>query len=122
MYVNKLIATGYRNLNGEYPLCHPLSVIVGENNIGKSNIVDALRIVLEAEAGPWARAWLAPDDFAHDGHGHPVADQLELEVQLSDLDAGEQARMVTCLAPSLGAGFARIRLRAKLGADGRVIT
>jgi putative ATP-dependent endonuclease of OLD family len=122
MYLNKLIATGFRNLSGAYPLCHPLSIIVGENNIGKSNIVDALRIVLEAEAGPWARAWLAPEDFAHDGHGNAITDQIELEVQLSELDAGERARMVTCLAPSLGTGFARIRLRAKLGSDGRVVT
>src|SRR3954454_8107694 len=51
-----------------------------------------------------------------------TADELELEIQLSELEEGEQARMVTCLAPSLGAGCARIRLRAKLGSDGRVIT
>lgn len=122
MYVTKLIASGYRNLDGEYPLCHPLSILVGENNAGKSNIIDALRSVLEPEAGPRARAWLGPDDFAHDGRGTPITDQLELEVQLGELDEGEQARMVTCLAPSLGAGCARIRLRAKLGSDGRVIT
>jgi len=121
MYVAALIASGYRNLEGEYPLCHPLAVLVGENNAGKSNVVDALRTVLEAEGGPWARCWLRPDDFAHDGFGTRITDDLELEVRLAELTEIEQARMVTCLSPSLGAGFARIRLQAKLGADGRVL-
>lgn len=122
MYVNKLSVSGYRNLDGEYPLCHPLSILVGENNVGKSNIIDALRTVLEPESGPRARAWLAAEDFAHDGCGTLITDQLEIEIQLGELDDGEQARLVTCLAPSLGAGCARMRLRAKLGSDGRVIT
>jgi putative ATP-dependent endonuclease of OLD family len=122
MYVAALIASGYRNLDGEYPLCHPLAVLVGENNAGKSNVIDALRTVLEAEGGPRAKCWLRADDFAHDGRGEPVATELELEVRLAELSEVEQAQMVTCLSPSLGAGFARIRLQAKLGANGRVLT
>jgi predicted ATP-binding protein involved in virulence len=59
-------------------------VIVGENNAGKSNVIDALRTVLEPEVGPRARYWLREEDFAHDGHGTRIADELELEVQLSD--------------------------------------
>lgn len=121
MYVAALIASGYRNLDGEYPLCHPLAVMVGENNAGKSNVIDALRTVLEPEGGPRAKRWLSPEDFAHDGYGTRAADELELEVRLADLDEAEQARMVTCLSPSLGSGFARIRLVAKLGTDGRVL-
>ena len=96
-------------------------MLVGENNAGKSNVIDGLRTVLEAEGGPRAACWLRPDDFAHDGHGTRITDELELEVRLAELTEIEQARMVTCLAPSLGAGFARIRLQAKLGADGRVL-
>jgi putative ATP-dependent endonuclease of OLD family len=122
MFLVKLIAVGYRNLDGNYPLCHPLSVIVGENNAGKSNIIDALRTVLEPEGGPRERAWLTADDFAHDGRGQRITSQLELEVQLAQLTGVEQARMVTCLAPSLGTGWARIRMRATLGADERVVT
>jgi putative ATP-dependent endonuclease of the OLD family len=122
MYVSALLASGYRNLAGEYPLCYPLAVLVGENNAGKSNVVDAIRTVLEPEAGPRARCWLSPDDFAHDGYGTPVAEELELQVILAELSEAEQARMVTCLAPSLGAGFARIRLQGTRGADGRLLT
>jgi hypothetical protein len=49
------------------------AVLVGENNAGKSNVVDALRSVLEPEIGPRGREWLSPDDFAHDGHGNPTS-------------------------------------------------
>lgn len=122
MYVSALRAAGYRNLEGTFEVCSPLSVIVGENNAGKSNIIDGLRTVLAAEAGPAARRWLRIEDFTHDGHGSRIAEELELEVVLRGLDAAEQARMVTCLAPDLGTGTARIRLRATVGATGRVQT
>lgn len=122
MHVSALRAVGYRNLDGLFELCEPLAVIVGENNSGKSNVIDGLRTVLAPEAGPAAQRWLRPEDFAHDGLGNRLADDLELEVWLGGLDAAEQARMVTCLAPSAGLGVAKIRLKATIGATGRVQT
>jgi putative ATP-dependent endonuclease of OLD family len=122
LYVTAVRATGYRNLNITVPLCKPLAVIVGENNAGKSNVIDALRTVLEPEAGPRARCWLREGDFAHDGRGTRIADELELEVLLSDLSNAEQARMVTCLAPQAGVGMAKIRLKATIHPSGRVQT
>lgn len=120
MYVSGLKATGYRNLDTTVELCEPLAVLVGENNAGKSNVIDALRTVLEV--GPRGRRWLTEDDFAHDGHGNRVADELELEVQLSELSDDEQARLVTCLAPKAGARIAKIRLKATIGPRGRIQT
>jgi putative ATP-dependent endonuclease of OLD family len=122
MYVSALRASGYRNLDGTIELCYPLAVLVGENNAGKSNVIDGLRTVLEPEAGPRGRCWLREDDFAHDGRDNRIANELELEVRLSGLTAGEQARMVTCLAPNEGAGVAKIRLKATIGATGRIQT
>lgn len=122
MYVSAFRASNYRNLDGTFELCHPLAVLVGENNAGKSNIIDGLRTVLEPEAGPRSRRWLRPEDFTHDGYGNRIADELQLEVLLSGLDASEQARMVTCLAPKVGPGVAKIRLKATLGATGRIQT
>ena len=55
-----LRAEGFRNLHGDYPICDPLSIIVGENNAGRSNLVDALRIVLEPEAGPMPASGSGP--------------------------------------------------------------
>jgi putative ATP-dependent endonuclease of the OLD family len=121
LYVTALRAEGFRNLHGDYPICDPLSIIVGENNAGKSNLVDALRIVLEPEAGPSSRFRILPEDFAHDGRGNVLTDTLELEVQLGSLSEAEQARMVTCLAPSLGPARARLRLHARLDPDRRVV-
>lgn len=121
MKLTALKASGYRNLDGSYVLPAPLAVLVGENNAGKSNVIDALRTVLEAEnePGPGGRLW--PEDFAHDGRGASPKTELELEVQLADLSDAEQARMVTCLAPSLGPARARLRLHARLRPDHRVV-
>jgi putative ATP-dependent endonuclease of OLD family len=120
MQITELRASGYRNLNGSYGLPAPLAVIVGENNAGKSNLIDALRIVLEPDNPARGRCWLTQEDFAHDGTGKRIGDELELEVRLEGLDGAEQSRMLTCLAPEEGEGVAKLRLKAKLGSDGRV--
>lgn len=120
MLVSALRATGFRNLEGQFPLTYPLAMIIGENNVGKSNAVDALRLLFEPEAGPQARRWATVDDFRHDGHGIRTIDTFELEAELSGLTEAERIRLVTCLAPSLGPNMARLRLLARLGTDERV--
>ena len=85
MYISAIRATGYRNLNGVVPLSAPLAILVGENNAGKSNVIDALRTVLEPDAGPHARHWLREDDFSHNGTGERLTRTLEIEVLLTDL-------------------------------------
>jgi putative ATP-dependent endonuclease of OLD family len=121
VHASRLI-TSDRNLSGRIQLAGQLAILVGENNTGKSNVIDACRILFEAEPDPRARRGTTDEDFAHDASGNRMTDAFELEAELRDLDEGEQARMVTCLAPSLGAGCARLRVRARLRADGRVDT
>lgn len=122
MRISALRASGYRNLDGRIGLCDPVAIVVGENNAGKSNVIDALRSVLEPETGPRGRNWLRVEDFAHDGHGNRIADELEIEVELGALTPEEHGRMVTCLAPASGPGVAKIRLTATIGVDGRIQT
>lgn len=122
MRLQGIQATGFRNLDGWVPLSGRLAVLVGENNAGKSNVVDACRLLFEPEAGARARLWINEGDFAHDGRGTRITDQFELEARLVDLDEADSARMVTCLAPSLGSGAARLRLRAHLRPSGRIDT
>lgn len=122
MRVAAIHARGFRNLDGRIPLSAPLTILVGENNAGKSNVIDACRVLFEPEAGPRSRRWITADDFAHDGRGSRICDEFELQAELVDLTDAEQARMVTCLAPSLGSGCARLRMRARLRPDGRVDT
>jgi len=106
---------GFRNLNCSISLCAPLSLIVGENNSGKVQPLDAVRLVLRALAYPRDQLWVAPEDFPHDGRGARVADTFEIEAVFSDLNDKQCGRMVTCLAPSLGPNVATLRLRATLG-------
>lgn len=120
MRINAITAQGYRNLEGRIVLGASLSVVVGENNTGKSNLVDALRILFRAEGGPRAQRWVGPEDFTHDAQGVRTVDNLELSAEISELSSAQQARMVTCLAPSLGPGCARLRVRASIDAKGRV--
>jgi putative ATP-dependent endonuclease of OLD family len=123
LQVKALHANGYRNLDTTVGLCSPLAVLVGENNAGKSNVIDGLRTVLEPEAGPRHRCWLRPEDFTHDGRGGDLlTGELELAVELDGLTNKEKGRMVTCLAPKAGSDAAKIRLKARIGSDGRVIT
>lgn len=120
MHITSITARDYRNLQGTVGLPHPLAILVGENNTGKSNVIDALRLVLEPENQARGRYWARKEDLAHDGHGNRLGEEFELEVRLEGLDAEEQTRMVTCLAPDDGAGVAKLRMRAKVGRDGRV--
>jgi putative ATP-dependent endonuclease of OLD family len=120
MRVTSLFAKGYRNLDGSYGLPAPLAVVVGENNAGKSNVIDALRTIIEPDNPARGRAWLRDDDFAHAGDGARLGDELELGIRLEDLDGEAQSRMLTCLAPDEGEGVAKLRMKAKIGVDGRV--
>ncbi|WP_280403272.1 ATP-dependent nuclease [Nocardia brasiliensis] len=122
MRLGGIRATGFRNLAGLIPLHGGLAIVVGENNAGKSNLIDACRILFDPEIGPAGRLWISEHDFAHDGRGTRVSDTFELEAQLRELDSNERARMVTCLAPSLGPDCARIRLRATLSGNGKIHT
>jgi hypothetical protein len=114
MYVSALVAHGFRNLEGRIPLCEPLVVVIGENNAGKSNVIDGLRLLFKPEAGRRARQWIGEEDFRHDGTGLRMTEEFELEAELRGLTEEDQVRMVTCLAPSLGVDAARLRLRARL--------
>lgn len=120
MRVTSLVSSGFRNIEGEIPLSGPLAVLVGENNAGKSNVIDGLRLIFEPELGPGARRWVNESDFRHDGRGVRLSTSFSLEARLDELSTAEKARMVTCLAPSLGPDAARLRLKATRGADGRI--
>ncbi len=110
---------GFRNLTCSINLCGPLSLIVGENNSGKSNLIDAIRLVLRALAYPSHQLWVTVEDFPHDGRGVQVADAFEIEAIFTDLSDRQLGRMVSCLAPSLGPNVARLRLRADRPSSGR---
>lgn len=120
MQLKSIRLEGFRNLSAKIELDHPLAVVVGENNAGKSNLIDAIRLLTVPHAGPRHRLWISEDDFEHDGRGNRVAETFELEAVFGGLTAAEETRMVTCVAPSLGDGATRLRMRAALEPSGRV--
>lgn len=122
MRIESVCLDGFRNLDCRVGLTEPLCVVVGANNAGKTNLIDALRTVLWPADGPRARRWIVAEDFGYDGSGAPTRNDFEIEIVFSDLSPDEEAIMATCLSPSLGDGYARLRLRAKLGIRGKVDT
>jgi len=116
----QITAKGFRNLEGDIALPEPLTLIAGENNTGKSNVIDALRLLTHSYAGARFNRWITTDDFAHDGHGNRLDDTFELEALYVGLTEEERGRFVTCLAPSVSTDAARIRLVAQLREGGRV--
>lgn len=120
MRLTKLTAHGFRNLHGEVPLPSSMALIAGENNTGKSNVIDALRLLTQPRAGARFSRWITSDDFVHDGHGTRLGDTFELEALYVGLTEHERGRLVTCLAPSVTEDAAKLRLTAQLRDDGRV--
>lgn len=95
VHLSRLEFDGYRNLDEPVHLSHPLSVIVGENNTGKSNVIDALRMTLLPLTG-WP---LRPrrEDFAHAGTGTPTVAELTVSAYFEELSFQQSGRMVTAL-------------------------
>ena len=120
MFLRSVRLEGFRGLSCTVDLTSPLSVVVGENNSGKSAVVDALRTLLWPADGPQGRRWIRIEDFSHGADGKRATDQFEIDVVFEDLTPADEASLVTCLSPSLGGGMARLRLRASVDRRGRV--
>ena len=118
MMLESVKLAGFRNLDCEATMPYPLGVVIGENNTGKSNLVDALRVVVHAHGRQRdARVW--PTDFAHEGTGRPVRDEFSIELTFGGLSKSERERMVTCLIGDADQVKAVLGLRATLSSGDR---
>ncbi len=64
MYISRLLVRNFRNFRLlDVPLNDSATCIVGENNTGKTNLIHAIRLVLDANMSSYYRQ-LAPDDFS----------------------------------------------------------
>ncbi|MDP9222811.1 MAG: AAA family ATPase, partial [Actinomycetota bacterium] len=120
MHLSRLKLTGFRNLDCEVSLCPGFAVLTGENNAGKTNVIDAIRILLAAEAGHAEQLTPAEGDFAHDESGTPLGDSFTIEAILEGMDELQEGRMVTALAPRHGEHTARLGMTARLTPSGHV--
>ena len=111
MYLSELRAINFRCLKDiAFEFQPGLNVILGENNTGKSALMDALRIVLGM--GSTRRELYASEfDFHHDGNGKATCDSFEIHATFRSLSTEEQGLFSVCLCPSLGGGVAQVHIR-----------
>lgn len=85
-----------------------LSVIVGENNTGKTAVIDALRLMLVPSRDLDALR-ITEDDFRSGADGAPI----EISCTFSDTSDAEEAHCQECLV-DIGGGRFEIRLNARV--------
>lgn len=106
MYLKTVALRNFRSFDeGEVEFQEDLTVFVGENNGGKSNAIDAIRLLTQPLGGR-REIYCEPTDvrFQSDKKG------FELEALFARLDAGQQGRLITA-ATDISLSEARFGLR-----------
>jgi putative ATP-dependent endonuclease of OLD family len=96
MFLSKIAIKNFRNLESlVVTLKGGLNVVVGENNAGKTNLLDALRVALgPTSSGDFVR--VSEDDLFHDRSGKR-AEEIRIDLEFSALSEDEQAEMIEIL-------------------------
>lgn len=99
MYISRISIENFRNF---YELDTKLArdaVIVGENAIGKSNLIHGLRLILDPSL-PDSLRQLRPEDF-WDGISRPIDDNERIEISIELADFENDSTQVAALADFL---------------------
>lgn len=115
MRLSRLHVTNFRNLaDVDIPLSGG-AVIVGENRSGKSNLLHAIRLVLDPSLSS-AQRKLTSDDFAESLGSDPMGDGCAIEVSIEVEDFEDDEGLVATLASALISGDPmRARLTYRYG-------
>lgn len=93
MYLRKLTAKNFRSFDQiEIPLYEDLTVFVGENNGGKSNAIDAIRLLTLPLNGR-RELYCEPTDVRFGS----VSPDFELEALFEDLSPGQAGRLLSAV-------------------------
>lgn len=93
MYLKKLSIRNFRSFEKiEIPLCRDLTVFVGENNAGKSNAIDSMRLLTVPLSG--RRDIYCETTDVRFGSKTP---EFELEAEFADLSPAEGGRMLSAV-------------------------
>lgn len=91
MYLKTVALQNFRSFDaGEVELQKDLTVFVGENNGGKSNAIDAIRLLTQPLGGR-REIYCEPTDVRFQSH----TSGFELEGVFSDLSVGQQGRLIS---------------------------
>jgi putative ATP-dependent endonuclease of OLD family len=110
MQLRRLTVTNFRNLQSIDISLRGGAVIVGENRSGKSNLLFALRLVLDPSLSRVQRT-LTREDFSEALGQDPLGDRETIEVGIEVEDFDNDAGLVAVLAPAL---IASDPMRARL--------
>src|SRR4051794_12931102 len=115
MRLTRLTIANFRNLDGvDIPLAGS-PVVVGENRVGKSNLVHAIRLVLDPGLSNAARR-LGRDDFSDHLGDEPTASGAEIRVTLEVEDFGDDPGLMAALRHAVVSGSPmRARLTYRFG-------
>ena len=93
MYLQELRISNFRGFSDPQTIefSKGINVLVGENDSGKSAIIDAIRIVMGTTDQGWYR--IEPTDFNAERKDVEIA----ITLKFSDLSKAEQASFLECL-------------------------
>lgn len=66
MYISKLIIKNYRNFNDFEIKLKPFTLIIGENNIGKTNLLNAIGLIFSQDITFFKKRMLEIDDINYE--------------------------------------------------------
>ena len=93
MYLKKLSSRNFRSFDKiDIPMCSDLTVFVGENNAGKSNAIDAVRLMTVPLSG--RRELYCETTDVRFGSAIP---EFELEAEFAELSPAEGGRMLSAV-------------------------
>jgi putative ATP-dependent endonuclease of the OLD family len=117
MYLAELRVQNFRCLKDvNFRYLPGLNVILGENNSGKSSMIDALRLVLGL-GQPRREIFFSEQDFQHDHEGNVTEEWSEIHATFKGLSPEERGGLVSCLVEPFDQGIAEVHLRYELRKD-----
>ena len=96
MRISRIQVTNFRNFAALELQLSENAVIVGENKIGKSNLLHAIRLVLDPSLPDSARQLRAEDFW--DGLPRPLTrtDKITVSIDLTDFEGNEDLVALLC--------------------------
>lgn len=98
MYLADISVKNFRNIEElQLRLSPGLNVIVGENNVGKTNLLDAIRAGLGASSVTGEPIRVTKDDLRIDQFGNRTGNPIQVDFVFVDLTESERAQCLEIL-------------------------
>ena len=98
MFLSEITVCNFRNLKLlQVRLSPGLNVIVGENNVGKTNLLDAMRVALGAASVTGDAVRLSREDLNIDSSGKRTDEAIRIDIIFSGLSQKERGQCIDIL-------------------------